>query len=747
MFPNRLEIARMISLLPVLRGIAGPALEQFVEQLSLTSLQNESLALDQSTEPAILIVLSGQVSLSGSEGETVRDLEPQATVFLNRDPATQAHPVRLTSRGDALVGIITRKALGEIANRYPDSQLTFAGLIHATLERETLHVSLNDGDLLGPLSAPFRQALEAELEPLTLYSGEFLLRKGDPSDSLYILLSGRVRVLPDDPARETLPVELGRGETIGELGLITGEPRTRSICAVRDTYLARLSSAAYDHLLTSYPQDVMRIFGSRVARRVQQVTSGTPRASSRINNIALVPASPGPAFKTFCDQFCEALAVYGSIARVSSARVDAAFGTEGFSQTSDWDGNRILFIDWLSALESHHNYVVYEADDTLTPWTERCVRQADRGVIVGHASQDPTPGEIETELIARLPADATQSKTLVLIQENDKPSGTQRWLAPRKVDRHHHVRLGNRGDFARVVRFLTNRAVGLTLGGGFARGLAHIGVFRALAECNIPLDAVGGASMGGLIGALWASGWSNERIIEEIRTGCRDSFNDMTLPFIAFKSGRKFSDLVARFFGDARIEDLWQPFFCVSANLNRAELTLHKSGGLTKATLASSRAPGIFPPIVYGGELHVDGGSINNVPVDLMRAFCGNGITIGVDVSPPHELEDVEDYGYNVSGLQALRSRFGLLGARKSFMPSIPLILMRTLEFGGISYRMTREGSADLMLQPEMLGFKRTDWHLADEIVAHSYRHTMAKIEGLNGTLGERIREIRAAQS
>jgi predicted acylesterase/phospholipase RssA len=480
---------------------------------------------------------------------------------------------------------------------------------------------------------------------------------------------------------------------------------------------------------------------------VQQISAGTLRVSSRIDNIALIPASPGPAFQAFCDQFCEALAAYGSVARVSSARVDAAFGVAGFAQTSDWDGNRIRFIDWLSGLERNHTYVVYEADDRLTPWTERCVRQADRGVVVGNASQSPEPSETETELIARLPADATQSKTLVLIQENGNPSGTQRWLALRNVDRHHHVRLGNRGDFARVVRFLTGRAVGLTLGGGFARGLAHIGVFRALADCNIPLDAVGGASMGGLIGALWASGWTNERIMEEISTGCRDSFNDMTLPFIAFKSGRKFSDLVARFFGEARIEDLWHPFFCVSANLNRAELTLHKSGGLTKATLASSRAPGIFPPIVYGGELHVDGGSINNVPVDLMRIFCGNGITIGVDVSPPHELEDVEDYGYTVSGLQALRSRFGLWGARKSFMPSIPLILMRTLEFGGISYRMTREGSADLMLQPEMLGFKRTDWHLADEIVAQSYRHAIEKIEGLNGTLGERIREIRTAQA
>ena len=248
----------MISLLPVLKGIAGPALEQFVEQLSLTSLQNESLLLEELTEPSILIVLSGQVSLSGSAGETVRDLDPQATVFLNRDPATRAHPVRVTSHDNALVGIITRKALGEIADRYPDSHLTFAGLIHATLERETLHASLNDGELLGPLSDAFRQALEVELEPMTLYSGESLMRQGDASDSLYIILSGRLRVLPADNAHEPLPVELGRGETVGELGLVTGEPRSRSICAVRDTYLGRLSSSSYDRLLTRFPQEVMR---------------------------------------------------------------------------------------------------------------------------------------------------------------------------------------------------------------------------------------------------------------------------------------------------------------------------------------------------------------------------------------------------------------------------------------------------------------------------------------------------------
>jgi predicted acylesterase/phospholipase RssA len=743
--PDRAELARIVSSLPLLRAIPGPAGDEIVDNLFVIDLKPNTPATLNSTDPAILIVLQGNVTLSGADA-TPRDLDPESTVFLNRDPEAPSQDITLSSPENALAAIVTKNALDAIADRHPSARLAIAGLINSTLEHETLHAALLDTGLLGSFGDAFRRALEAELEPITLYSGEYLFYAGAESDALYIVLGGRLRVLPETNGAETRAVELGRGEIVGELGLVTRRPRTRSVCAVRDTYLGRLSVPSYDRLLVKFPQEVMGVFASRVALRVEQMMEGHQRLSSRITNIAIVPASPGPEFKTFCVEFCDALSAYGPVARVSSRIVDLAFGAEGFAQTSDWDGNRVRFMEWLNRLENDHTYVVYEADADLTPWTERCVRQGDRVVIAARAKDDPAPREIETELLAS-PSVANQPRTLVLIHENDSPSGTERWLAPRTVERHHHVRLGSRFDFARVVRFLTGRAVGLTLGGGFARGLAHIGVFRALADLNIPLDAVGGASMGALVGGLWASRWPNERIINEIRAGCHESFNDMTVPFVAFKSGRKFSDLVSRFFGDTRIEDLWHPFFCVSANLNRAELVLHKRGDLTKAALASSRAPGIFPPIVYGGELHVDGGVINNVPVDLMRVFCGNGVTIGVDVSPPHELEDVEDYGYTVRGFQALRSRFGLWGTKKTFMPSILLVLMRTLEFGGISYRTTREGAADLLLRPEMLGFKRTDWHLADKIVELSYRHTVDKINSLNGVLGDRVREIQKANT
>ena len=214
-----------------------------------------------------------------------------------------------------------------------------------------------------------------------------------------------------------------------------------------------------------------------------------------------------------------------------------------------------------------------------------------------------------------------------------------------------------------------------------------MGVLQALGELDIPIDSIGGSSMGAMVAAQHLLGWDGDRILDEISTGFAKSFDDMTIPFLAFKRGGKYSRLVQRFFGDTRIEDLWLPYFCTSSNLNRAELKIHTTGPLAGALLATTRAPGIFPPVVIDGELHVDGGLINNVPVDVMKTFSNQGIVIGVDVSPPHELKPVVDYGDDVSGWQAIWNRFNPMRDKRRFRPSILLVLMRLIEFGGISYR------------------------------------------------------------
>jgi predicted acylesterase/phospholipase RssA len=231
-----------------------------------------------------------------------------------------------------------------------------------------------------------------------------------------------------------------------------------------------------------------------------------------------------------------------------------------------------------------------------------------------------------------------------------------------------------------------------------------------------------------MVGAQHLLGWEGERIIGEVAKAFEKSFDDMTIPFLSFKRGGKSSRIVQGFFGDHRIEDLWIPFFCTSANLNRADLKIHTRGSMATALLATTRAPGIFPPVVLDGELHVDGGLINNVPVDVMKTFSNQGFVIGVDVSPPHQLDRVADYGDDITGWQAIWHRFNPTREKRSYRPSLLIVLMRLIEFGGISYRVQAARYADVYISPDVLRFKRNEFAAAHEMAEVGYAASKVKL-------------------
>ena len=130
-------------------------------------------------------------------------------------------------------------------------------------------------------------------------------------------------------------------------------------------------------------------------------------------------------------------------------------------------------------------------------------------------------------------------------------------------------------DFARLARFLAGRAIGLVLGGGGARGFAHIGILRALREANISIDMVGGTSMGASIAAQYALGWSPRRMLEENRrvwVKLRPQ-KDYTLPIVSLLSSRIAVRCARLMYGDTQIEDLWLRFFCVSSSAHPCRST------------------------------------------------------------------------------------------------------------------------------------------------------------------------------
>lgn len=716
----------------IFAGFTGGELRELARRMSeVTLAEGDEVIRQGDTCETLYLVLSGALTVSATDHHGVEhavdEVGPggiigELNVFL-RAPAGAT----VRACGAVQLAALSKQSFGRFSGRCPAAALALVEAVRPRFRRQRLWAALHMSDMFGHVERPALVDLASECEPVALYGGEVLFRQGDDGDDVYIVISGRLRVVSVAPDRsETLLAELGIGETVGEMAVISGEPRSATVYASRDTQLAKLTKEGVARVVDRHPQAMLRVLTNRLVSRLR-VTSRGERRRAAVATVAVVPASPDVPLDEFCANLSSGLERLGSVLHLTSEGVDSRLGRQGAAQAHDREGAGLL--EWLAGQESAHRFVVYQADRGLSPWTERCVRQADRIVLAANATGIEAPGEIETELLAGGRASRTPV-TLALVHPGgaSAPSGSARWLTGRNIERHLHVRRGVLADYGRVARFITGTALGVTLGGGFARGIAHVGVLRALAELKIPVDAIGGTSIGAIVGAQWAVGWDSTRMVHETRSGFAQAFDDMTLPFLALQRGGKVSRFVRSVFQGMQIEDLWSPYFSVSANLNRAELKVHTSGSLAEAVLASARVPGVFPPMVFDGELHVDGGLIDNVPVDVMKSFSNDGIVIGVDVSPPHELDEVVDYGEDVSGWKAVWRRFNPAREKRSYPPSILRVLMRSIEFGGISYRREKAALADLYLTPEVCQFNRIDFLRAEEIAEAGYQTTRGRL-------------------
>jgi predicted acylesterase/phospholipase RssA len=377
---------------------------------------------------------------------------------------------------------------------------------------------------------------------------------------------------------------------------------------------------------------------------------------------------------------------------------------------------------WLSEQEATYRYIVYEADYAWTPWTRRCVGQADRALIVARAGANPAPGPVEAEA-RRIGGHARAELILVHPDDSLRPVGTAAWLAPREVHTHHHVRIGVPGDLGRLARRLAGRALGLVLSGGGARGFAHVGVIRALEEAGLVVDMIGGTSMGALVGAGYASGRNYEEQVRLARMfSNRKNLFDYTLPLTSFLASRKVADLYRALFEELRIEDMWRPFFVVSSNLTRAEPVIHREGSIAGCVRASTAIPGVFAPVLRDGNVLVDGGVMNNFPIDVMRNLYDAGTVIGVNVSPPVDKMKHYRFGDSVSGWSVLWSRISPFGGRLR-APSLLGSLIRATEING-AYKVRAPGflrHADLVIEPQVAQFHPLNFDVYQAIADAGY--------------------------
>ncbi len=570
---------------------------------------------------------------------------------------------------------------------------------------EELRQRLEHFALLQDLGDAALRHLLSEANWFGLPGGTLLERDGENDAALFLVVTGCLGIfVPDSTGQRRMVALAPAGETVGEMSLITrSHDHSAQLVALRDTELLRIGPQAFEQLVTRYPRIMMNLMLQMSKRLRAQSRGGADRP--RPKTFAIVPMQPGLEDAAIAYLLASALSEMGSRA--------AVLDVSSSEQSAEWFNN----------FEAAHDVVFYRGDMPSSGWTNQCLRQADRIFLLASADRDLPQSPVDLpafkERASGLPA-------LLLLHPDGGTARLPEHFSTRSglFESHQHIRAGNPEDVRRLARFIAGRAVGLVLAGGGARGFAHIGIIKALKEAGVPFDHVGGASMGAIIAAGVAQEWDVPELTERMREVfvTNNPLSDFTFPWVGLVRGRKASTLLQKHFGEVCIEELPKPFFCVSSDLTTGRIHEHRAGTLWRALRASVALPGILPPITHHGHLLVDGGVMNNLPVDVMREHAmGAGPIIACDVTGELDLQAHEEHYGEQPWWMAWR---GLRGT-----PSIISILMRSGTVGSEAQRRLVREQADYLIEPPLLDIGLRDWRKFDQAIKEGYEAARASIE------------------
>ena len=571
--------------------------------------------------------------------------------------------------------------------------------------RALLTESLNHSPSLAPLPLGVREAMLANSELRSLRGGDTLLDRGQKADALFLLQSGSLGVFSETkPGSLRLLTVLGPGETIGEASILIGQPQSHTVRALRDCTLLRIPAEDFERAITQDPAITLAVARSAAQRLLaasQTSSQGGPRC------FALLPFNAAVDPHAVAHELARAMAAYGKVLTIDAL--------QGQGKGPEWFDTR----------ERENRFVLYVADTAQASWRATCLRQCDQPLLLAPAT---APAEPWPDPACHSQQDALHRPRhlLLLGAPGQKPlrGRAGAWLRQfREQPVWHHVR--GRADYERLARRLTGHDAGLVLSGGGARGFAHVGVVRALRALGRPIDQIGGTSIGGIVAAGVACEWADDELLAHMHDAfvAGHPLRDLTVPLIAATRGVRTTRLLRSAFGERDIEDLALPFFCVSSNLSSGCAEAHCGGPLWLWLRASAAIPGILPPLLHQGAVHVDGAVMNNLPIDIMHQHCGGPIT-AVDISGDDALGAAFD-AIALPRLPTLTWRW-LHGHR---WPSLFSILVRAAMVHSETASAQHRNLATHLLSPPHEGIGLLDWHHFQRAAEAGYRHTMTYFE------------------
>lgn len=564
--------------------------------------------------------------------------------------------------------------------------------------------------LFGNVNAASLQHLAARAKAVPIQAGETLIQAGDASHTMYIVATGRLRaVFPNGQVAG----DIARLEPIGEIGVLTGEPRNATVYALRDSLLYAFNRRDLYRFAIAEPAALMAITQVIIHRMREPNRETRLRAARKIRTLAVVSASPTVSSTTFARELEQALG--GHTPLITSALLQQHNLQQEESQRH-----------WLRQMEFDHKQIVFDIEGDAN-WQTLALHQADRIIVVADT------GTITADHLKMAFQKANPRASIELvIQRADNEASPHTLSLKRSLAAHNHyyVRPHHPEDMKSLARQLTGYGVGVVLGGGGARGFAHIGLLRAMRELDIPVDVCGGASMGAFVAALHACNYDEKTTIHLLKdTFIRHNLlNDYRLPIVSLIAGKKFRKHLHSIFGSQCIEHMHTPFFCVSTNLTHARSEEHNEGLLADWLAVSMCIPGLAPPAVWQDSLLCDGAVVNSLPTDVMQRL-GRGLIVASDVST-EDAVSAPIAGGNNPDFDAVYRRYPD-GGRVQLKD----ILFRTTTLAAESGRTLRAERADLYLRMPVEKIGTFDWKKIDETIECGYEYAMLHLPELKGKL------------
>ncbi|KAK0718295.1 hypothetical protein B0T26DRAFT_752232 [Lasiosphaeria miniovina] len=688
--------------------------------------------------------------------------------------------IDVVAKTDVYVGFLPLASIERIVDRYPIVLLTMAKRLTSLLPRLILHIDF-------------------ALEWLQVNAGQVIFHEGDESEAIYIVLNGRLRSVQDRrDGGVNVKAEFGQGESIGELEVMTESARSGTLHAIRDTEIVKFPRTLFNSLAQEHPNitiKISKIIASRMRALVDDSSglkdggaarNSINKGSSTLNlrTVAVLPVTAGVPVVEFSNRLLNALTQVGTPNGATSlhqAGILNHLGKHAFNRMG-----KLKLSQYLADLEEKYGLVIYVADTNVNaPWTQTCIAQADCVLFVGLADGSPEIGEYERFMLGMK---STARKILVLLHQErySSPGLTRRWLKNRMWINggHFHVQMAYnansmplhpptkragpslkervqilqagiqkytsrkvrhsafyspeatfKGDFHRLARRLCGKSVGLVLGGGGARGIAQVGIIRAMEEAGIPIDIIGGTSIGAFIGALYARHADvvpiyglAKKFSGRMGSMWRFAF-DLTYPSASYTTGHEFNRGIFKTLGKTQIEDFWLEYYCNTTNISKSRAEFHTSGYAWRYVRASMSLAGLLPPLCDEGSMLLDGGYVDNLTVSHMKSL-GSDIIFAIDVGSLDD-DTPQAFGDTLSGLWAFWNRWNPFSSVPN-PPTLAEIQARLAYVSSVdALERAKTMAGCFYMRPPIDEYGTLDFGKFDEIYQVGYKYGQEFLEKL----------------